>query len=286
MRTLPGPMTETIQFRRPDTQSNKQGAMLKTLNNVVEVMTHHPDWRGVVRWSELHERVMVCKMPPFRDARLSRLIWDGKPRPWTDADTARASVWFEVSTGMSPGQHVDKALEPVAQYAPYHPVRDYLASLKWDGQPRLESAFSRYYSAEDSEYTRQVGRCWFVSMVARVMDPGCKVDTMAILEGQQGRGKSTGLRALMHDPEWFSDTMLPIGSKDAYQQLSGVWLYEMAELDGLRAAEWTEIKGFLSAGVDKFRRSYGRHETAQRRQTVFAGTTNRYNVPRGHHGRA
>ena len=249
--------------------TNKSGKPTKALSNVVNAISKHASWEGVVKWSEFHNQVMICKPPPFQHYK-----WD-KPKKWEDSDTALAAMWFELHQVEMPTTKIDQGLMAAAQRNSYHPIRDYLNGLpKWDGVDRTTKVFIDHFGADNTEYTQEVSRCWLVSMVARVLNPGQKVDHMIVLEGAQGMRKSSGLRALMPDPSWFSDTPLTIGNKDAYQALRGVWLYELAELDSFKGKEFAQIKAFLSAPVDKYRPSYGRHDVSVPRQVVFAGTTN------------
>jgi putative DNA primase/helicase len=117
-----------------------------------------------------------------------------------------------------------------------------------------------------------------VSLVARVMTPGAKCDTVPILIGSQGAGKSTGLRALMPDSDWFSDSSIDFSRKDAYAQLVGIWLYELGELAGIRRRDVEPIKAFISSRRDRYRPAYGRNVIEQPRQCVFAGSTNEQEV--------
>ena len=115
---------------------------------------------------------------------------------------------------------------------------------------------------------------FLVSAVARIMDPGCKVDHVPILERQQGIGKSTSLLILTGEA-WFSDSLPDVGTKDAMDHLRGKWIVEIAELDAMSRAEDTALKAFITRQVDKFRPAYGRREIEWPRQSVFVGTTNR-----------
>ena len=155
-----------------------------------------------------------------------------------------------------------------------HPVREYLEGLTWDGAPRLAEWLHRYLGAEHNPLNEELGRRWLISMVARVYQPGCKVDTCPVLQGPQGALKSTALRILAVRDEWVSDSSLDIRSKDAYQALPGVWLYEMAELSSIRPRDAQTVKQFLSSPSDRFRPSYGRNMVTRPRGTVFCGTTN------------
>jgi len=158
----------------------------------------------------------------------------------------------------------------------YHPVVRYLKGLLWDEEPRIDTFLSAYLGVEDSPLNRAVSRRWFISAVARAFGKGeapVKVDTVLILAGPQGARKSTCFRALASGP-WFSDTALDLRSKDAYQAIRGVWIYELAELAATRPRDAETVKAFLSAPTDRYRPPYGRSIIESHRQCVFVGTTN------------
>ena len=168
---------------------------------------------------------------------------------------------------------INDAIIVVSRSNKFHPVREYLQELAWDKKPRLDSWLKRSFGANNNEkYLSLVGRKVLIGAVARVMRPGCKFDNVMILEGQQGRGKSTVISILFGD--WFSDSPLPIGDKEAYQLIQGKWAFELGELDSFNKAEVTALKQFFSQQVDRFRPSYGRYASDFPRQTVFWGTTN------------
>jgi predicted P-loop ATPase len=158
-------------------------------------------------------------------------------------------------------------------------VRDYLNNLpKWDGERRIESWLIEYCGVESSDcnpnhYAMAVGAKFLISAVKRVMEPAAKCDSVLVLEGQQGIGKSTVARILAGD-EWFSDQLADMGSKDASMQLRGVWIVELSELDVLNRAELARAKAFLSQQTERFRLPYGRRIIQVPRQCVFIGTTN------------
>jgi len=155
----------------------------------------------------------------------------------------------------------------------YHPVRDYLERVRWDGKHRLSTMLATYVGADDNYLHAEIGRRFMISAVARIMNPGCKVDTTIILAGPQGARKSTFFKVLAGEP-WFADTALDIGHKDAYLALHGVWLYELAELASMRPRDAETVKAFLSAPRDHYRPPYGRVAVDEPRQVVFVGTTN------------
>jgi predicted P-loop ATPase len=151
-----------------------------------------------------------------------------------------------------------------------HPVRDYLHALKWDRASRVDTWLIRYLGVMDCPYVRAVGSRFLISAVARVEQPGCKVDQVLILEGPQGILKSSPLQALA-DP-WFADRISNLGSKDTAMEMTGVWLVEMAELDALLRGTLSATKSFITRCHDRFPPPYGRHVVDRARQCVFAGT--------------
>jgi putative DNA primase/helicase len=145
----------------------------------------------------------------------------------------------------------------------------------WDQTPRIDNLFQEYFGCGPNELYQEIGKRWMIGMVARIFEPGCKVDTVVILAGPQGIMKSTALKTMAVKDEWFSDSALDMRSKDCYQALSGgIWIYELAELASIRPRDAETVKAFLSSRQDRFRPSYGRNMVTRKRQTVFAGTTN------------
>ncbi len=208
---------------------------------------------------------MALRPPPW-----VRTNGEWPQRAWSDRDDTLTAEWLQSSGHRRHGACGRRGA--VAQEHPYHPVRDYLASLRWDGANRLESFVATYLGAEDTPYHATVGRCLFLAAVARIMQPGCKADHIPILEGEQGTFKSFLLDAIFSP--WFSDDLAELGSKDAQMQMAGVWCVEIAELTGMRRADIERVKAFASRRVDRYRPSYGRHVIAAPRQCICIGTTN------------
>src|SRR5271170_1715417 len=164
------------------------------------------------------------------------------------------------------------AVQTVARDRTFHPVRQELNALKWDGTRRIDGWLSLYLGAEPSQYTSAVGSRWLISAVARIYDPGAKADCALILEGDQGLMKSTALKTLAEP--WFTDEIADLGSKDAAMQTRGVWVIEIAELDSMSRADVSKIKGFISRTTDRFRPPYAKRLIESSRQCVFAGSVN------------
>jgi predicted P-loop ATPase len=165
------------------------------------------------------------------------------------------------------------AIVHVARKNHFHPVRDWLIKLEWDGNGRVDTWLTTYLGAEDNDYNRNIGRWFLISMVARVFKPGCKVDYTPIFVGATGSEKSTACATL--GGEWFSDDLPDIHDKDAKLHLRGKWLVEVADLTAFQRGHESQVKAYLTRLVDRYRPPYGRNDINQPRQTVFIGTTDK-----------
>lgn len=240
--------------------------------NVLHILVKHPRWAGVLAFDAFANRVIKTVAPPVRE---QDAVEGGETGPWTDVDTTRAACWLTRVLGSEPKR--DRVLDAVVAAAhrnTVNPLREYLDPLEWDGEPRIDTLLVDYFGGADTSWARVVGVKWMISAVARAITPGCQVDTMLVLESKQGTRKSTGLEALCPNRSWFADSPLPIGDKDAFQQLDGKWIYEVGELDSFKGKDVTRIKSFVSARHDNYRAPYERIATDHMRQCVFAGTTN------------
>lgn len=234
------------------------------------------------------------KKPPRRSARNLSRILAGDPvfsrrltfnehsnvveyqgEQLTDAHIT--ALRLEVAAVYNDVEFSPAAMQEMAVYQAgansYHPVRDYLEGLRWDGEPRIDRLLHAYARCADSEVNRVISRRFMVSAVARILMPGCKVDTVLILAGPQGYGKSTFFRTLAGD-DWFRDDALDIRNKDTSLQIRGAWLYELAELASTRVRDAETVKAFISRPSEHFRPPYGRNVVEQKRQCIFVGTTN------------
>lgn len=235
--------------------------------NVITAITNDAAFAGTLVFDEFRYEVVVNRPLPWDEAG------GNLPRPWTDADDVRCAEWLQRHEINVAPVVVSRSANAIARDIRIHPVRDYLSSLVWDNSPRLEHWTAAYLGAADTPLNRAFGSLWMISAVARIMRPGCKVDHMLILEGPQGAKKSSALKVLAGG-QWFTDELAEIGSKDAAQQMRGVWVIEIAELDAISRAEVSRIKAFLTRTVDRYRPPYERYVIDVPRQCVFAGSVN------------
>jgi predicted P-loop ATPase len=215
----------------------------------------------------------------LRTAMLMHLIGSPlapfEPRAIIDEDVAYVAEYLQQAGLKHIGSGVVRdAIGARALENAYHPVRDYLETLQWDGQKRANVWLTTRLGAELTDYTGAIGRMFLIAMVARIYQPGCKCDHMMVLEGPQGAMKSSAC-AVLGGP-WFSDALPDVsGGKDVSQHLRGKWLLEVSEMHAMGRTETTLLKSFITRQVEKYRPSYGRFEVEEPRQCVFIGTTNR-----------
>lgn len=254
-------------------QRDDRGRIASTTDNARIALSLDPVWRGVFGYDEMTGLLMVRRAPKIGGA-LQDYVVARKPRPIEDVDLSVIQCWLQrLGMGQLGISSVRDAVALEAHRNAYHPVRDYLERLRWDGVVRLDDWLTDHLGAERSRYTAAVGRMFLISMVARVMSPGCKADYMPILEGPQGAGKSTCCAIL--GGEWFSDTLPEdVSGKEASHHIRGKWLVEVGELHALSKTDATALKAFITRQDERYRKPYGRTEVVEPRQCVFIGTTN------------
>ena len=252
-------------WRRPPLMEiDTQGKPIKSMKNLRTLLEHDPQLKGKLRLNLFSGRIDTAGTMPWRRP--------GTSATWNDDDAAQLRIYLEPFFGKLAKNDILDAVAATASDQAYHPVRDYLNGLKWDGKARLDTLLIDYLGAADTAYTRAVTRKAFTAAVARVMTPGCKYDTMLVLVGGQGRHKSTLLARM--GGEWFSDSLRTFGDKDAMETIQGTWIDEVAEMQAMAKAEVDAVKMFLSKTNDYYRAAYGRYTADRPRQCVFFGTTN------------
>jgi hypothetical protein len=269
----PPPPKGGNQRWRDKLQYSKDGTPVASATNISLCLEHGLGLGGGgVAYNILKDRLDI------RDP--ASLPWakpDEDPRPWRDNDDTEAAMHVErLLGGLVIRPHtVTPIIESLGRRHAYHPVRDYLNGLVWDGIPRLDRLLIDYGGADDNPFVRAATARTLIAAVARAMKPGCKVDTALILESTQGFKKSTLFSALAVHSDYFSDSTGHIGEKTAAEMACTHWIIEMAELVGLTKGDLNQIKAFLSRQYDKFRPAYGRRVVDYPRQCIMVGTVNR-----------
>lgn len=229
---------------------------------------------GIFRYNAFTDRPEYALAPPWYNPATALDSRVTVPKDITEAELGNVKHYLFQKYGYSAErQTIYRAIDFVARQATYHPIRSWLKTLEWDGVPRLDSWLSAYCGVEDTEYARVIGPKVLIGAVARILEPGCKMDYTLVLEGEQGTGKSTVCEVLGIKQEWFA-TMRPDMDKDARQVLSRKWIVEFAEIDALGKREATTVKAFMATAVDTYRPPYGRAPADFPRQSIFIGTVN------------
>lgn len=243
---------------------DKQGKIKDTLDNIVLIIRNDPELQSLA----------FNKHRDGIDAR-NGLPWNQMKEGWNDSDNAALKVYISNKYGVySPTKTKDAILAVAAERA-YHPIKEYLDNLsEWDGIDRVETLLVDYFGATDNSYTRAVTRKTMVAAVARIYHPGTKFDSVLILNGPQGIGKSTFFAKLAG--HWFSDSLTLTDMKDKAgpEKLQGYWILELGELAGMRKTDVEIVKSFISRCDDKYRASYGVNVESHPRQCVIVGSTN------------
>jgi len=225
----------------------------------------HPDMAERLAFNEFTGRVEIARTP-----------WDASAevRPMTDIDVNHCREWLQRQGLKAPREDVRDAMETAAHARKYHPVRDYLSKLRWDGKQRLDDWLTTYMGADPSPYVRAVAAKTLIGACARIMQPGCKVDTMLVFEGDQGVGKSTAIAALFGQQWTHVGVNLFDKHQDMVMSMMGAWCVEIAELAAMRRAEQEKIKALLTIQVDNVRMPYARLAMDYPRQSILIGTIN------------
>lgn len=247
---------------KAELEYTKSGKLLCNIANIILILENDPALAGHI----VHD--LFTGMDSAKDG----LPWNKNANQWTDTDDANLRVWLEKHYDITGKEKIADALTAVLTRHSYHPIRDYLSGLTWDGVPRLDRIIIDYMGAEDSELNRAMSRKHFVAAVARVFNPGCKYDYCLIMSGAEGIGKSTLLRVM--GGKWFNDSITTLEGKEGMEQLRRAWVVELGELSGIKRSDVEQVKAHLSKQVDIYRAAYARRVLEHPRQCVFCGTTN------------
>lgn len=256
--------TEWLQNLEVD----RKGNPYSTIANITLVLRNDVNLKGKFAFDEFEKREKITGPLPWRK--------DTKRNPYLlDVDDAGLRAYLEKNYELAGKDKINDALALETRANAFHPVKTYLEGLAWDGIPRINTLLIDYMGAADTEYSQTVIRKSLTAAVARIYEPGIKFDYVLTMVGKEGIGKSTLIKKL--GGKWFSDTFSTVQGKEAFEQLQGVWLVEIAELSGLKKADVAAVKHFISKCEDNYRRAFDRRVETYPRQCIFFGSTNETN---------
>ena len=250
---------------RGSLDSTDNGTVKNGIRNCLTVFQNNPKLEGAIRYNILTERIDIVKP-----------LWWSKPTTTlNDTDLNYLMLYLEDQYTLISEKKIQKAISIVADCNKYHPIRDYLNGLEWDGTERIRCALPHFLGAEESEFTYECLRLFMLGAISRVFKPGSKFETMLCLVGGQGAGKSTFFRLLAIKDEWFSDDLKRIDDDNVYRKMQGHWIIEMSEMIATANAKSIEdIKSFISRAKETYKVPYETHPADRLRQCVFGGSSN------------
>ena len=256
---------KTVAEVRQMLESTQKGQTANTPGNYKAVFLHDPLLSGAFSNNLLTDRIDIVKP----------LGWYRDGNRLTDVDIQYLVLYLEEHYGLTSEKRIEGAVKVAANEYRYHPVRDYLNSLQWDGTERVRYALRHFLGAEVNDYNHEVLLLFMLGAVTRVFKPGTKFEVMLCLVGGQGAGKSTFFRLLAVKDEWFSDDLRKLDDDNVYRKLQGHWIIEMSEMIATaNARSIEEIKSFLSRQKEVYKIPYETHPADRPRQCVFGGTSN------------
>ena len=263
---MPEEMLDRIREVRESLKHSEKGKLLQTKENCVTVLENDPLLKGAIRMNLFTETMAIVK----------DLGWKRTSPPINDDDMCQLYLYMEMFYGLTVEKNIQNAVRVVANRNEFHPVREYLEGLHWDGRERIRYALKRYLGAADDDLTYTVFKTFMIGAISRVYNPGIKFEMMLCLVGSQGVGKSSFFRLLAIKDDWFCDDIKKLNDDEIYLKLQGHWFIEMAEMLGTSSAKSVEeIKAFISRQKEIYRIRFDRYSKDRYRQCVFTGTTNR-----------
>ncbi|MBO5597175.1 MAG: virulence-associated protein E [Oribacterium sp.] len=255
----------TVEAVKEALEKNEDGKVRQTLDNCVFVLEHDPVMKGAICRNELNCRIEITKDMP----------WKRQGNPIMDTDEMNIRLYLERNYGLTSKEKVETAISIVANEHRFHPIRELLESLVWDGIPRIKYALNHFLGAPVDRYTEEVMTMHMLAAISRVYEPGCKYDIALCLVGSQGCGKSTFFRFLAIKDQWFTDDLHKIDDPKVFEKMNGHWIVELGEMGALvRAKSLEDMKSFITRQCETFRTPYAKHPEHHDRQVVFCGTSN------------
>ena len=254
-----------IEAIRDSLKKRPDGSPRQTIENVIEVLNKDPMLKDAIRRNELSCKTDIVK----------KMDWRRRSKTFTDTDFNNIMLRMEKFYGITRDKNIKRAIDIVGNNNHYHPIIDKLESLEWDGKSRLRYLLPRYLGTDESDYIFEATRIMMMGAVHRVYHPGCKFEYMVCLVGGQGAGKSSFLRLLAMENEWFSDDLRKLDDDNVFRKIQGHWIIEMAEmLATCNARSVEDIKSFLSRQSETYKVPYETHPEDRPRQCIFVGSSN------------
>jgi putative DNA primase/helicase len=249
-------------------QRGKNGKILSNAFNTITILENDKQLKGKFAFNHLTRRPEIIGEVPWK--RLD------KSKELTDNDDSCLRNYLSINYEIKSKDIIYDALSQIVLDNQYHPVREYLKKVrdKWDGKPRIDTLLIDYFDADDNELNKWQTRLTFVGAVKRAFHPGCKMDYVLTLKGEQGVGKSSFFQKLAVNNEWFSDSINDFKGKDAKELILGHWIIELGEMAAVGSGDQKRIKQIISSTEDEFRQAYGRRANRYPRQCIFVATTN------------
>lgn len=245
---------------------DSKGFIKQTNENCQLVLEYDELLKGAIRFNELTGKMDIVKDVP----------WKRFSKTFSDNDLDNIITYFEMNYGLKVDKYIERAIRIAAKENSYHPIRDFLNTLSWDGVDRISNVLTKYLGVEPTPLAIESLKLFMLGAISRVFQPGCKFEYMLCLVGGQGAGKSTFLRFLAINDSWFTDDLKKLSDKDVHEHLNGHWIIEIPEMVALLHAKCVEeTKSFISRQTDNYRIPYDKFSDDHDRQCVFAGTSNR-----------
>lgn len=254
--------SKTVNLKRDE----ETGKVIQSIDNVCEALRKDRQLSGKIRYNMLSYSPFVYgELPWSKDTY----------REWNNTDDSNLKCYIESKYGLKSLEKIMEGLNIVVAENRFNPVVEYLEQLIWDGNPHIENLLPNYLGVKKDRYSTESMKLFMLGAINRAYHPGCKFDYMPVLVGGQGIGKSTFLKILAGNDDWYNDNFNTVDGDKAVEKLRGMWIVELAELLAVKKTQEVEsMKAFITSTVDTYRPPYGRRTEQRPRVCVFAGTTN------------
>ncbi|WP_294378547.1 VapE domain-containing protein [uncultured Clostridium sp.] len=238
---------------------SQKGNIISSLHNIKIILQNDSTYKGKIEYNEL------TNMRTFNRA------------DWEDVHESMIKLYLEEQYNLCVSiENINHVCNIIEYNNRYHPIREHLNRLKWDGIPRVNTVFSDFLGAKNNIYTQKVASITFIGAVARIFQPGIKYDTCTVFVGRQGLGKSKFISKLAINQDWFTDGVTTFDGKEFYESIQGKWLIELGEGTAFQKSIKERSKQAIASQQDSYRKPYARNPITLKRQCIFLGTTNNY----------